>query len=675
MDEATEGVREAMVSEALVQFRATLQAAIREVHVDVSAFKQRVEQRIEELCISNGPLAEAVTRLQEENLQLRAKLEALSRLVEGLTGVKIERSPAEMKGKTVEGSVQNGQAKDQRGLVNSGRSENSQASQSTSTYSEPSGSSGGSSQAAAAPSNTPVPPPWRAKRHAELNGTDAKGEKNVATTTQENGNQESSPVASDAAQNAEAVPQSHRPLTSITKPSTESSGLTNSIQSALETPNMPDQEESSLLTKPHHPLTAMMKSSSEAPTLPQSPATEPKATKETPVKPVESPAKCDADEPQPHLPVTAMTTKLSPEGMATTKPAQSPALVSKAALHSTAEAPTGTSGTKELRSQVSQEQSGSRSQGLVHHPLTAVTKSSSETSAASKPDQSSAAAPNPSIPESPTVKRGEYPFRRDVTEPKPYLPLSAMSKPNAESSSSAVTAQSSSLSASQDTTVKPGEYPFKRVPVLKTPSPSLKRSVSFPQPAEKLLPSKSIIKSGFSPNLDKKANKTGGVEFKQDVMKSQTLPRSNGAQAKRALFERMNSEPTKPKDSKPKLKRSQSFGMSSASGIKQILLEWCRSKTIGYQNIDIQNFSSSWSDGMAFCALVHSFFPLDFDYNTLDPANRKHNLQLAFTTAEEQADCLRLIEVEDMMEMGDKPDPMCVFTYVQSLYNHLKKFE
>lgn len=37
---------------------------------------------------------------------------------------------------------------------------------------------------------------------------------------------------------------------------------------------------------------------------------------------------------------------------------------------------------------------------------------------------------------------------------------------------------------------------------------------------------------------------------------------------------------------------------------------------------------------MAFCALVHSFFPLEFDYNTLDSANRKHNLELAFTTAE-----------------------------------------
>ncbi|XP_044077305.1 smoothelin-like protein 1 isoform X2 [Siniperca chuatsi] len=630
--ESTEGAQETIVSEALIQFRATLQAAVREVHVDVSAFKQRIEQKIEELCISNGPLAGAVTRLQEENLQLRAKLEALSRLVEGLVGVKVERGPAEVK--DAKDSIENGHAliqpktqEDLTGLVNSGRSENSQSSQSTSTYSEPSGSSGGSSHAAAAaaaPSSSPAPPPWRAKRHAEINGTDAKGEKNVATTAQENGNQESSSLDSDAAQSVEAAPQSHRPLTAITLPNSESSAITNSLQSTAETPNVPDQEESGLLIKPHHPLTAMTKASSEAP--PQSPASVPNATKETPVKSVESPAKCGAEEPQPHLPITAMTTKPSPEGLIATKPAQCPASVPKAAGHSTAEAPTGearehvsrgTSGAKELRSQVSQEQSGSVSQALAHLPLTAVSKSSSEIS----------------IPESQTIKPGGYPFRRDATEPKPHLAVSAMTTPNTESSSSAITAQSPSLSASQES-VKPGEYPFKRVPILKTPSPSLKRSVSFPQPAEKLLPSKSVIKSGFSPNLDKKVNKAGGVEFKQDVMKSQTLPRSNGAQAKRALFERMNSEPTKPKDSKPKLKRSQSFGVSSASGIKQILLEWCRSKTIGYQNIDIQNFSSSWSDGMAFCALVHSFFPLEFDYNTLEPANRKHNLQLAFTTAE-----------------------------------------
>ncbi|KAK5858210.1 hypothetical protein PBY51_002370 [Eleginops maclovinus] len=640
MDASTEGVLDAMESEALVEFRSTLQAAIREVHVDVSCFKQRIEQRIGELSVSNGPLVEAVNRLQEENQQLRAKMEGLGRLVEGLTGMQMERRAAEVNEKNVEDSLKNGQEE------RVGRTECSQSSQST--YSETSGSSGGSSSAAAATNHHPAPPPWRAKRHADTNGTDAKGETHVAV--QENGNTESSSVDCDA---AEAVSQSHRPLTAFTQHTAEASTLNDPLQSAVETPNMPGQEDSGQFSKPHHPLTAMMKPSPEAPAVPQSPASAPKEPKE--IKP-------DADEPLPHLPVTAMLTK---EGL---KAAQSPAAVPRAAAHS-AEAPSAASVAKELRSAMSQDQSGSVSQGLVHHAVTATTRISSETS--SRPDSSPAA-----IPESPTMTRGEYPFKRDVTEPKPHLPLSAVSKPNTESSP-AVSPSSPTLSPSSpaESTVKPGEYPFKRLPVLKTPSPSLKRSVSFPQPAEKLLPSKSIIKSGFSPSLDKKVTKAAGVEFKPDLMKSQTLPRSNSAQAKRAMFERMNSEPTKPKDSKPKLKRSQSFGPSSASGIKQILLEWCRSKTIGYQNIDIQNFSSSWSDGMAFCALVHSFFPLDFDYNTLEPKNRKQNLQLAFTTAEKQADCLRLIEVDDMLVMGDRPDPMCVFTYVQSLYNHLKTFE
>ncbi|XP_043574834.1 smoothelin, like [Chiloscyllium plagiosum] len=161
------------------------------------------------------------------------------------------------------------------------------------------------------------------------------------------------------------------------------------------------------------------------------------------------------------------------------------------------------------------------------------------------------------------------------------------------------------------------------------------------------------------------------------LMRSQTLPRTSGPQARKALFEKFEQEGTKGKVgvSKVKLQRSQSFGVASASSIKQILLEWCRSKTIGYKMIDIQNFSSSWSNGMAFCALVHSFFPEAFDYNELSPNNRKQNFELAFGTAEKLAHCDRLIEVEDMMVMGNKPDPMCVFTYVQSLYNHLRRFE
>ncbi|NXH36529.1 SMTL2 protein, partial [Myiagra hebetior] len=166
------------------------------------------------------------------------------------------------------------------------------------------------------------------------------------------------------------------------------------------------------------------------------------------------------------------------------------------------------------------------------------------------------------------------------------------------------------------------------------------------------------------------------VERRRELVRSQTLPRTTGTQARKALFEKFEHDDGKGKgEFRAKLKRSLSFGVASASSIKQILLDWCRSKTIGYKHVDLQNFSSSWNDGMAFCALVHSFFPEAFDYHKLDPANRKQNFELAFTTAEKMAHCDRLIEVEDMMVMGHKPDPMCVFTYVQSLYSHLRRFE
>ena len=110
-----------------------------------------------------------------------------------------------------------------------------------------------------------------------------------------------------------------------------------------------------------------------------------------------------------------------------------------------------------------------------------------------------------------------------------------------------------------------------------------------------------------------------------------------------------------------------------------------------FQNVNIDNFSSSWNDGMAFCALVHSQHPEAFDFNKLDPKRRKANFALAFNAAEwepaadtcqrsiddvalflfmfcrKYADIAPLLEVEDMVRMKN-PDWKCVFTYVQSFY-------
>ncbi|XP_065548479.1 smoothelin isoform X6 [Lathamus discolor] len=168
------------------------------------------------------------------------------------------------------------------------------------------------------------------------------------------------------------------------------------------------------------------------------------------------------------------------------------------------------------------------------------------------------------------------------------------------------------------------------------------------------------------------------AEKKKELMKAQSLPKTSASQARKAMMEKLQKEggsSPNPIAGRTAVQRSSSFGVPNANSIKQMLLDWCRAKTRGYEHVDIQNFSSSWSDGMAFCALVHNFFPEAFDYSQLTPQNRRHNFEVAFSSAETLVDCVPLVDVEDMMIMGKKPDAKCVFTYVQSLYNHLRRHE
>merc|ERR1712106_514176 len=131
--------------------------------------------------------------------------------------------------------------------------------------------------------------------------------------------------------------------------------------------------------------------------------------------------------------------------------------------------------------------------------------------------------------------------------------------------------------------------------------------------------------------------------------------------------------------SKVKLARSNTFASGGATGVKSLLLKWCQARLRSY-SMDVTNYSSSWADGAAFCGLIHSFFPDAFDWSQVhESANteehRRSNFVLAFDTAHSRADAEPLIEVEDMIFMGNRPDAKCIFCYLQSLYNKLKKFE
>ncbi|XP_072834737.2 cytospin-B isoform X2 [Pogona vitticeps] len=103
---------------------------------------------------------------------------------------------------------------------------------------------------------------------------------------------------------------------------------------------------------------------------------------------------------------------------------------------------------------------------------------------------------------------------------------------------------------------------------------------------------------------------------------------------------------------------------------RNALLKWCQKKTEGYPNIDITNFSSSWSDGLAFCALLHTYLPAHIPYHELNSQDKKRNLLLAFQAAE-SVGIKPSLELSEIM-YTDRPDWQSVMQYVGQIYKYFE---
>ncbi|XP_036379015.1 EH domain-binding protein 1-like protein 1 isoform X2 [Megalops cyprinoides] len=100
----------------------------------------------------------------------------------------------------------------------------------------------------------------------------------------------------------------------------------------------------------------------------------------------------------------------------------------------------------------------------------------------------------------------------------------------------------------------------------------------------------------------------------------------------------------------------------------QSLLEWCQEVTQGYRGVKVTNFSTSWRNGLAFCAILHRFCPNKIDYDALDPYDIKFNNKKAFDGFAELG-ISRLLEPLDMVLLP-VPDRLIVMTYLCQIRTH-----
>ncbi|KAJ3894239.1 actinin-like protein [Lentinula edodes] len=102
-------------------------------------------------------------------------------------------------------------------------------------------------------------------------------------------------------------------------------------------------------------------------------------------------------------------------------------------------------------------------------------------------------------------------------------------------------------------------------------------------------------------------------------------------------------------------------GLSAKEG----LLLWCQRKTEPYKEVDVQDFSTSWSDGLALYEMSSS---ISSQFSRYTDTDRHGNTRLAFQIAAEHLNIPQLLEVEDLCDTRH-PDERSVMTYIASFFH------
>ncbi|RVE63507.1 hypothetical protein OJAV_G00136880 [Oryzias javanicus] len=214
--------------------------------------------------------------------------------------------------------------------------------------------------------------------------------------------------------------------------------------------------------------------------------------------------------------------------------------------------------------------------------------------------------------------------------------------------------------------------PLSGIPVRTAPAAAISpiQRHSNIKPLSKML-EKRINQRDYSPPSDKML--TFGEELKPSSLMRKSPSLESVIKTPALLSSRTASFSYRRANSKLSVERKDplaALAREYGGSKRNALLKWCQRKTEGYPNIDVTNFSSSWSDGLAFCALLHTYLPAHIPYQELISQDKVRNLNLAFQAAQ-SVGIKPSLDIEEMMRT-DRPDWQSVMLYVSQIYKYFE---
>ncbi|KAM9369359.1 F-actin-monooxygenase MICAL1 [Phaethornis superciliosus] len=101
------------------------------------------------------------------------------------------------------------------------------------------------------------------------------------------------------------------------------------------------------------------------------------------------------------------------------------------------------------------------------------------------------------------------------------------------------------------------------------------------------------------------------------------------------------------------------------------LLSWCQASTAGYRGVEVTNFTTSWTSGLALCALIHRFRPDLLDFNSMELQDPIQTHQMMLDVAEQELGIQPVLSSTEMATMAE-PNRLGLITYLSQFYEAFK---